>query len=73
MYGLTQRESHVALKMLQGEDNRCIASSLYISEATLKKHVQNIYRKTDCHDRQQFMLNYMSFISGKRQPGKGGQ
>ncbi|MBS7525383.1 helix-turn-helix transcriptional regulator [Fusibacter paucivorans] len=65
-YALTPRESHVALKMIQGMDNRSIAESLFISEATLKKHVQNIYRKLDCHDRQSFMTAYMTFITAKR-------
>lgn len=41
----TPREEEIALKMLKGCTNREIALKLAISYATLKTHINNIYRK----------------------------
>lgn len=62
-YSLTPRECHVALKMIQGEDNKTMAETLYISESTLKKHVQSIYKKVGVGDRQAYLKRYLEFIS----------
>lgn len=52
-YGLTERERHVLFLMVRGKRNQEIARELFISEPTVKKHVSNILRKTDCKNRAQ--------------------
>lgn len=43
--GLTERETEVLAAMARGAGNREIARSLFISEATVKTHVNNIFGK----------------------------
>ena len=59
-FELTNRECHVASKILGNISNKEIASQLYISEATVKKHVQNIYQKFQATDRSSFKELYIS-------------
>ena len=35
----------------QGLPNRAIAQQLFISEATVKTHINNLFAKADIHDR----------------------
>ncbi|MEN6312972.1 MAG: helix-turn-helix transcriptional regulator [Clostridiaceae bacterium] len=65
--GLTNRECHVALKMLNNISNKEIASDLFISEATVKKHVQNIYQKFSANDRNSFREIYIKSAEKKQQ------
>lgn len=58
-YKLTNRECHVALKLLENIPNKEIAAQLYISEATVKKHIQNIYKKFGATDRNSFKEIYI--------------
>lgn len=61
--GFSQRECHVAIKVLQGSSNKEIAAQLYISEATVKKHIQNMFRKCGAADRQAFLAIYLQWTS----------
>jgi DNA-binding CsgD family transcriptional regulator len=45
MHGLSSRELDVLLLVATGRSNREIASTLVISEHTVARHLQNIYRK----------------------------
>ncbi|HWQ30333.1 MAG TPA: LuxR C-terminal-related transcriptional regulator [Negativicutes bacterium] len=56
--GLTTRECHVGLKLLGSSTNKEIAAELFISEATVKKHIQNIYQKLGATDRFSFRELY---------------
>jgi DNA-binding NarL/FixJ family response regulator len=56
--GLTTRECHVGLKLLGNSTNKEIAAELFISEATVKKHIQNIYQKLCATDRNSFRELY---------------
>lgn len=56
--GLTTRECHVGLKLLGNSTNKEIAAELFISEATVKKHIQNIYQKLGATDRSSFRELY---------------
>lgn len=51
--GLTQREVDVLKAMAEGLNNRQIATRLFISEATVKTHINNIFSKADLRDRGQ--------------------
>lgn len=56
---LTHREKDVLKEITKGLSNEKIASSLYISEYTVKKHVSNILSKLNLSNRTQvaFMVN----------------
>jgi len=50
-HGLTARELEVLRLVATGKSNREIASALVISEHTVARHVQNIFRKLDVTSR----------------------
>jgi DNA-binding NarL/FixJ family response regulator len=50
---LTPRESDVLRLIAEGKSNREIARALYVSEATVKTHVNRIFAKTGSRDRNQ--------------------
>jgi len=50
--GLTDREAEIARLISQGLTNREIAGKLYISEATVKKHITHILEKLDLEGRE---------------------
>jgi DNA-binding CsgD family transcriptional regulator len=52
-YGLTKREMEVLARTLSGTGNDGICLHLGITQATLNKHLSNIYAKTNIHNRTQ--------------------
>ncbi len=52
-YGLSEREEQVLRLMLTGKTNRLVAEALYVSESTVKKHVNAIYHKLGVDNRMQ--------------------
>ncbi len=48
---LSSREAEILSLLAEGRGNRDIASALYISEGTVKRHVANVYRKLDVSSR----------------------
>jgi DNA-binding NarL/FixJ family response regulator len=52
---LTPRESDVLRLIAAGKSNREIARALFVSEATVKTHVNRIFAKTGSRDRTQAM------------------
>ena len=50
---LTQREREVLIQIANGMINKEIATSLYISERTVKNHISNIFKKIEVSDRTQ--------------------
>ena len=51
--GLTMREAEVLRLMASGRSNPEIAEELFVSEATVKTHVNHIFAKTGSRDRSQ--------------------
>jgi DNA-binding NarL/FixJ family response regulator len=49
--GLSERETEVVVLAARGFSNRLIARELHVSEATVKRHLANIYEKVDVHSR----------------------
>ncbi len=49
--GLSQRETEVLLLLMQGKDNKAIASQLSIHPGTVRRHLENIYSKWDVKSR----------------------
>ena len=62
-YGLSQRESDLMRLILGGNTNKEIAEKLFISENTVKFHVRNLLRKTDCKKRSELLSLFDSFRS----------
>jgi DNA-binding NarL/FixJ family response regulator len=50
-HGLTARELEVLRLVSAGKSNRAIAAELVISEHTVARHLQNIFRKLDVTSR----------------------
>lgn len=53
---LTKRECQVLQLLAEGNSNRSISESLYISEKTVKNHVSNILQKLNVNDRTQAVV-----------------
>ena len=51
--GLTEREAEVLRLIAAGRSNAEIGSDLFVSEATVKTHVNRIFAKTNSRDRSQ--------------------
>jgi len=51
--GLTQRESEVLDLIVQGMPNKAVAQELGLAEATVKIHVQNLFKKLKVKNRTQ--------------------
>jgi DNA-binding NarL/FixJ family response regulator len=49
--GLTQRELEVLHLLATGKSNRAIAAALFITEATVKGHLNNVFEKLGVRDR----------------------
>ncbi len=54
-YGLSDRESEVLKLLNMGQSNMQIAAELSISENTVKRHVNNIFKKTDTQSRHEII------------------
>ena len=53
--GLTPREVEVLVRIAGGESNAEVAASLFVSEATVKTHVNHLLAKTATRDRAQLV------------------
>ena len=56
---LTVREQEVLEQLLSGKSNREIATSLYITESTVKTHVRNIFSKYGMHSRAELISSLL--------------
>jgi DNA-binding NarL/FixJ family response regulator len=54
--GLTARESEVLALIAEGLSNREIQQKLFVSEATVKTHINQIFSKTGARDRAQLVI-----------------
>jgi len=65
---LTPREAEVLRLIAAGKSNREIARALFVSEATVKTHVNRIFAKTGSRDRGQAV--HYAYQHGYADPGK---
>lgn len=66
---LTAREEEVLDLLTQGHNYKDVANTLFISETTVKTHVNNIFQKLQVNDRTQAVLYALNngFISRRKQ------
>ncbi len=62
-YGLTARESEVALLTAQGFSCAYISGKLVVSNSTVRYHQQNAYRKLGVHSRNE-LIEFVNRVSG---------
>jgi len=67
--GLTRREVDVVRHVAAGHSNAEIAAALFVSEATVKTHVNHVFAKTGVRDRAQ-LVGY-AFRTGLAAPHPG--
>jgi DNA-binding NarL/FixJ family response regulator len=67
--GLTRREVDVVRHIAAGHSNAEIAAALFVSEATVKTHVNQVFAKTGVRDRAQ-LVGY-AFRTGLAAPHPG--
>jgi DNA-binding NarL/FixJ family response regulator len=60
MASLTRRELDVLHLVANGEPSRVVADELHLSEATVKRHLYNIYRKLEVRNRVEAANWYLS-------------
>jgi DNA-binding NarL/FixJ family response regulator len=53
---LTKREKEVLIELVRGRSNKEIANVLYISEKTVKIHINKIYKKLNVNSRSQALI-----------------
>jgi DNA-binding CsgD family transcriptional regulator len=59
-YKITDREHEIILKVVQGKSNSVIATELFISLATVKTHLHNIYKKIGVESRYDLLARVRS-------------
>lgn len=65
--GLTPREEEVLTEIARGLTNPEVAASLFVSEATVKTHVNHLLAKTECRDRAALVA--YAYRTGRVAPG----
>jgi DNA-binding NarL/FixJ family response regulator len=60
--GLTQREQEIMNLLAKGHSNPDIASELFLSEKTVKNHVNHIYAKLGVSSRAQAIAHWLGII-----------
>lgn len=66
-FGLTKREIEILLNIFNGSKNAEIAEKLFISEITVKKHLQHIFEKIGVGSRTALILKTVEYQSTKPQ------
>ncbi len=56
--GLTGREKQIAVLLLKGYTYRMIAGELFLSESTVKTHIQNLYSKLDIKNKTELIQKF---------------
>ena len=62
VYGLTNAEADVALRVLRGDGLKPICEELSLSMATVKTHLQHVFDKTDTHRQAELVRLLLTII-----------
>ena len=66
-FGLTKREIEILVNIFNGFKNADIAEKLFISEITVKKHLQHIFEKTGVRSRTALVRKTLEYQATKPQ------
>lgn len=55
-YNLTKRETEILNHLVNGQANKAIADSLFISLETVRNHIRHIYQKLQVHSKSQAVV-----------------
>lgn len=72
-FGLTQRETHVALLLAGRRSNREIATELCVTEHTARRHTEKVLLKLGIHRRAEVhrtLLRHREFVNGTARRGR---
>ena len=64
-FNLTKIEIEIGFLILNGYSNARVSEELFISEATVKKHLSHLYEKTNYTGRKEFKTNICNSLSQK--------
>jgi len=64
---LTARECEVIEHVVQGKRSADIATSMFITLGTVKKHLDNAYRKLGAHNRAEAIARYAEIVNAERE------
>jgi DNA-binding CsgD family transcriptional regulator len=67
--GLSQRETEVLGWLMQGKDNKAIATLMGVSASTIRKHLENIYRKFGVQSRTEAVAYALEKVGLFQPPG----
>jgi DNA-binding CsgD family transcriptional regulator len=62
VYGLTNAEADVALRVLRGDGLKPISAELSLSMATVKTHLQHVFDKTDTHRQAELVRLLLTMV-----------
>ncbi|MGO4369674.1 response regulator [Paenibacillus sp. 2TAB19] len=62
--GLTVAECQIVRHVADGQSNKEIASSLFLSEGTIKNYISEILNKLELRDRTQLAIYYLKLLQG---------
>ncbi|WP_038532152.1 response regulator transcription factor [Formosa agariphila] len=54
----TDRENEIALQIIKESNYKVIAKHMFIAESTVRKHASNIFSKSNCSNRSQFISKF---------------
>jgi DNA-binding CsgD family transcriptional regulator len=63
LFGLTDAEADVALRVMRGEGLKPISADLALSTATVKSHLQRVFEKTDAHRQAELVRLLLTMCS----------
>src|SRR5215211_1338491 len=61
-FGLTRREVEILLRVAQGKTNAEVATDLYVSPLTVKKHLEHIYQKLGVESRTEALARVLELV-----------
>lgn len=62
IFGLSQREAEVALALVEGKSVEDLARARDVSTDTVRWHLKNIYRRTDCNSQADLVRLVLSLV-----------
>jgi DNA-binding NarL/FixJ family response regulator len=68
LLGLSQRETEVLTWIMQGKDNKAIATQLSINVSTVRKHLESIYCKWGVHSRTEAIAQALAKLGVLNSP-----